>query len=628
MPHISLRRKALVFCAVASGAVALRVPRYATVASRQSVSETKYDFIIAGGGISGLTVADRLTEDPTVNVLVIEAGPFDNDEDSVLVPGAYNSVPYLWNPLASVPQTALNNQSFDVPVGRVVGGGSVVNGMVFLRSGKQEYELWEELGATGWNWDAMLPYFKKSENFTAPDKDFARRGNISWVDDVHGNDGPVQISYPNFFFEGSAHWWDAALQTGLTTTEDPNGGNGVGVAWFPTSVDFTNRTRSHARLNHYTRVQDSRPNYHILAGHTISKVLLDGNKTVGVEYLPSAGGETLSASASKEVLVATGAVHTPQLLQLSGIGPKSLLDKFGIDVVADLPGVGANFQDQPRVIIPYNFSNNIQPNTDSLNSNATYDAKQRALYDSSREGAYVLTRGFSTNLATFPLCKATSECLKIVEAAREEEPVAYLPAGTDPTVLEGYKAQREITLRQLEGQDTPVAMIHWDSGNAVILFFLKPLSRGSVSINSTNPLASPLIDFRAMADPIDLDLVIASFLKNREIMNAPSMKTLGPSEGAPFDDSVTDREELKNIVVSVAEPSTAHECCTAAMMPKEKGGVVDPNMKVYGVEGLRVIDISYWPMILSAPPMATMYASGEKIADEIKKEHCLDGACD
>jgi len=181
-----------------------------------------------------------------------------------------------------------------------------------------------------------------------------------------------------------------------------------------------------------------------------------------------------------------------------------------------------------------------------------------------------------------------------------------------PSVLRGYQAQREITLRQLEG-DTPVAMIHWDTANSVRMYFLRPLSRGSVVINSTNPLQVPLIDFRSMTDPVDFDLVAASTLMNRKIMSQETMKVLGPKEAAPFGEEITNEEQLRRVLAGVAEPSSAHQCCTAAMMPKELGGVVDPDMKVYDVEGLRVIDTSYWPMVLTAAPTATTYASGEKV---------------
>ncbi|KAK4674869.1 hypothetical protein QC763_124480 [Podospora pseudopauciseta] len=567
-----------------------KAPEFATVVTPRTVLANSYDFIIAGGGISGLTVADRLSEDPSVKVLVIEAGIFDQDEDNILIPGQFFTpfpFQYMYLPLPSVPQTALNNRSFNVPAGKVVGGGSVLNAMVYVRPGAEELDAWELLGAKGWKWNDLLPYYKKSENFTAPDPAYAAAANFSFDPSVHGTTGPVQASFPSFHFEGSGIWFEAAISSGLRAGGDPHAGDGSGVVYVPSVTSGTTRTRSHARLNHFTRVQP-RSNYHILAGHTVAKVLFDNTKKVtGVEYLPTGGGERLTAQATKEVLLAGGAVHTPQILQLSGIGPKKVLNKFNIPIVVELPG--------------------------STTLSSELFTMQLAK----------LTRGLSTNLALPPLCNATSDCKSIVSAARRTNPFRYLPDDTHATVKAGYALQREIILRQLEGPKTPVSMIHWDTANSVRMYFFKPLSRGTVQINSTNPLEWPLIDFRTNVDPIDEDLIVASFLKNRHIMSQPSMTALNPLEAAPFSNDITDKNILKQILRGVTEPSSAHQCCTAAMMPRLLGGVVNSKMKVYGVRGLRVIDTSYWPIVLTAAPTATTYASGEKIADAIKAEYGL-----
>jgi choline dehydrogenase-like flavoprotein len=406
---------------------------------------------------------------------------------------------------------------------------------------------------------------------------------------------------------------------------DPSDGNARGVIFIPSVTDHTTRTRSHARLNHYTRVQP-RPNYHVVHSHTVSRVLFDKHKkAVGVEYLPTQGqgGALLTARASKEVLLAAGALHTPQVLQLSGIGPKTLLDKLNIDVVADLPGVGANFHDQPSLLIPYNVTNNISPNLGSL-ADPAYAAEAQRLYDENKTGPYVITRGLSTNLALPSLREVTpSNWQSILAAARQANFDAYLPRDTHHTVRAGYQLQRELTLSQLETDETPVHMLSWNTDAEARIYFLRPLSRGTVAINSTDPLAHPLIDFQTLADPVDMELTLAALRKNREVMAQPSMAALGPREGVPFGEGITDAEALKSILRRVVEPSSAHSCCTAAMMKREWGGVVDQEMKVYGVEGLRVVDTSYWPIVLTSAPTATAYASGEKIADVIKMAYGL-----
>lgn len=587
-----------------------------------------------------------------MTVLVIEAGPFDGYEDAVLVPGAFDqtALPYYWN-ITSEPQTGLENRSFSVPLGKAVGGGTVGNAMVFFRSAKGDYDSWEALGATSLGYDTLLPYFQKSENFTAPDQSFAEKGNVSWDASIHGSTGPLQVTYPNYFYPGSgkkcpsqearcligcltavvstpiANWWNAALEVGFDAATDINSGSPNGISWYTTTVDHTNRTRSDARINHYDRVTATRPNYHVLAETTVSNIVFEDNKARGVEYLPTTGGATAQVLASKEVLLAAGAVGTPQLLQASGVGPGSLLTSLGIDVVADLPGVGANLQDQPNGAVVYTFQDNVVPNADTLSTNATFDAEQKALYEADREGAWTITRGFGETVALFSLCEATSDCQELIAAAKAEDPSALLPEGTDATVVAGYAAQRAQILDQYAGDNVPIAMIHWTTGSGVVVFLLRPLSRGLVQIRSADVLETPLVDWRAMTDPVDLDIAVASFLKNREIMQAPSMAVLGPSEASPFGDNITDETELRSIIASDFGPTTGHLCCTAAMLPLDEGGVVDTEWKVYGVDGLRVIDISTWPMIVASTPMATVYGAAEKVADVIKKAYCLDGSC-
>lgn len=272
-------------------------------------------------------------------------------------------------------------------------------------------------------------------------------------------------------------------------------------------------------------------------------------------------------------------------------------------------------------------TNNIHPNIGTLSTDPAYDAAQRALFDATREGPYQLTRGLSNNLALPSLCQSTpnlAKCQSILNSARNANSDTYLPPNTHPSVARGYKLQRELTIRQLSGSQTPVSMIHWDTASSVRMYFLRPFSRGTVKISSTNPLTWPLIDFQTLVDPVDQDLVVTSFLKNRHIMSQPGMAALNPLEASPFSNNITDEQTLKNILSGITEPSSAHQCCTAAMMDRDLGGVVDEDMKVYGVEGLRVIDTSYWPMVLTGAPTATTYASGEKIADVIKREYCLD----
>ncbi|KJR82012.1 choline dehydrogenase [Sporothrix schenckii 1099-18] len=612
---------------LAAPALARVVPKHATLVDRATASSTTYDFVIAGGGIAGLTVADRLTEDPSVTVLVVEAGPLDRGEDAVRVPGAYNPGAYLWPNLFSVPQAGLNNGVYFAATARVVGGGSTVNAMIFLRGDKDDYAGWTALGNRGWAWDDLLPYFCKSENFTFPAAAFAAQNNISWTAHVHGTAGPVQATYPNYRFPGSGHWYEAAVHAGIAPDTDPNDGSVRGVFWLPLAEDATTRTRSDARANHYDRVAAARPNYHLLPGTTVSKVLFSaGKKATGVQLVAtdasSTAPTTATVAASKEVLLAAGGLHTPQLLQLSGIGPQALLAQFGIPVVADLPGVGQNFQDQPTIPMTYNFTNNVSPNWGSLLNNATYDAAQYARYESSKTGPYTLVRTLSTNFAALALQDITPDYQAIVAAARARNATAALPTGTDPTVAAGYVAQRAVLLQQLAGE-AAVGGLHWNTDTASTLYAFKPLSRGTVAIASADVRDAPRIDYRTATDPTDLAVYAALLRKNRQLMAAPAMAALGPVETAPFGPGATSDAAVAAALVAALNPTNGHACCTAAMLPRRLGGVVDADLCVYGVTGLRVLDISFWPFPVAGAPSATMYAAGEKMAAVIKAKYGL-----
>ena len=207
----------------------------------------------------------------------------------------------------------------------------------------------------------------------------------------------------------------------------------------------------------------------------------------------------------------------------------------------------------------------------------------------------------------------TENYTDIAAEARSQDPAAYLPRDVDPTVLEGYKQQRELIIQQFEGQDAAVGTLYWSTSSTSLIYHLKPLSRGAVKINSTDPLVSPVVDYRTATDPIDLSIYLALFRKNRELFAAPDMASLGPVEASPFGAQVETDDELIAVMRQQINTSNAHQCCTAAMMPFDLGGVVDSEWNVHGVQGLRVADISYWPFQTSGAPTATMYGSGEKV---------------
>lgn len=381
----------------------------------------------------------------------------------------------------------------------------------------------------------------------------------------------------------------------------------------------------------------TRPNYHLLVNYTVAKILFKGNKATGVQYLPSAGGNGSTVYASKEIILAAGALHTPQILQLSGVGPKPLLDSLSIPVISDLPGVGSNMQDQASLGVPYNcklflvpsslseeshmwslklraVTNNIVPNVNTFETNSTYNAMELALYNEHRSSAYNIVLGLSTTFAALSFQNITTSNSTIIADALARNPALSLPPNVDPTVLAGYAAQRKILLEEFQNQNNSVSVLVWDTARAAQVFSLRPFSRGSLTINSTNPLAAPVIDYRTATDPTDFAMIIATFRKLRQLMAAPDMAVLGPIEADPLGEQVQSDEDIIAVIRETLVVSAGHSCCSAPMQPLDFGGVVDSEHKVYGVKGLRIADISYFPIMVSAGPTASVYASAEKVS--------------
>ncbi|PSN68119.1 choline dehydrogenase-like protein [Corynespora cassiicola Philippines] len=586
---------------------------------------SSYDFIIIGGGASGLTVADRLTENRKTTVLVLEYGPFDSHEPSVLVPGLLNlsSTPYWFN-LTSTPQKHLNNRTFAVTIASAVGGGTVINGMFFHRGARADYTIWETLGAKGWGWNDLFPYFKKSETFTAPDPAFAEEWGIEFEEDVHGHEGPIQASYPPYQFPVIKDFFKGFRELNVTTPRDPDDGSAKGAFWVPSTLDPKNRTRSYARTAHYDRVIRKRKNYHLLSLSAATKILFDERKrAVGVEYMNRETGQIARVSADKEVILAAGAVHTPQVLLLSGIGERRELDRLGVTSISDVPGVGYNFQDHPTIFFVNQFSNDTEPSIADLNTNATYQQQQLDLYWTRREGAYTIVALGGNTAAFVPLPDIVSEASanSLVQAARTEDPAAIY-FSVPPSVLDSYNLQREVLIDSFKGHTLPVQETGFN-GPFIPVTLLHPLSRGRISLNGTKPLSAPLVDYSALSSPTDLAVLISSIRFNRRLLQTSSLTQRLPIELVPGS-NVTSDTDLEAAMRNSVTPTYQHPCCTAPMLPLSRGGVVDPEtLTVYGVQGLSIVDASVMPVIPGAHLMGTVYGVAEKAADMIKKRHGL-----
>ncbi|KAI4290348.1 MAG: hypothetical protein L6R35_000385 [Caloplaca aegaea] len=627
-----------------------------------------YDYIVVGCGISGLVVTNRLTEDPSVSVLCIEAGDPDQYEPIIQTPvyvGADIGGIYDWL-LSTTPQTQLDGAARPMPQGKVLGGGSILNAMCWNRGGQDDYNAWAALGNPGWDWEGMLPYFIKARGFFCH---IAREYSINYNPLVHGFSGPVQVSYPRYFYPQSTNLFAALNYLGVPTQFDPNDGSSAGAAFVPTDLDPVNQTRSDARRAYFDPYV-SRPNFHVITGQFVTRILIegvgsnfevsnptpggneDGNgmngmasnngfgfgpggttpaldnttdarllrrqspstsnlRITGVEFAATASDARRTVSATREVIVAAGSLHSAQLLQLSGIGPSSLLDTYDIPIALDLPGVGNNLQDHCLVGTFYPYNNASYPSPTQLTTNASYNAMAEMEYRP-------WTAGSPNALAFNPLPLISNNSANILSGASDQDPTAYLPAGLDPTIVAGYTLQKQSLVRRLA--ETTVASYEIINNNAgsLTVAVMHPFSRGQCYIRSADPFEPPSIDPRWLTNPVDRQVLIEALLFNRQILATPAMLPLSPAQFVPTVDA---DEDAINAIINTGIRTEFHPSGTCAMLPLEQGGVVDPQLRVYGTQNLRVVDAGIFPMIPAAHLQAVVYAVAEKAADIIKADN-------
>ena len=461
----------------------------------------------------------------------------------------------------------------------------------------------------------------------------------------------VPIIYSDTCAENFIRAWHSL---GIQSPEDPSGGTATGVYFGSSSLDPRNESRSDSQTAHYNTVS-SRPNYHLLTGNAVSRINFVGQNATGVEVRsiePTVHVATLAdpdvqwlnretfefgyVNADKEVILAAGAAHTPQVLQLSGVGPKSLLNRLEIPVVVDLPGVGQNFQDQPTFYPSYNcepFSTNhiidpglycwlilsvfavtsdILPNADTLDSNATYADEQLQLYYSRHQGAYTLCKDSGNVVAFNPLPHVTLNYISIIAIAASLSTSSLYPSDIDPSIIAGYEAQRNIILNLYNSTATAVVETGFTSHSEIPLTLSKPLSRGTISISNRDPLNPPMVDWGALTNPADVEVMVAALRKQRELMATQAMQELGPIELSPGL-NVTIDADIRAALRQQMQPTYAHLCSPCSMMKRELGGVVGPDLLVYGTKALSVVDASIMPLIPSTHTSATVYAIAEKV---------------
>ncbi|KAI5238533.1 glucose-methanol-choline oxidoreductase [Aureobasidium subglaciale] len=581
-----------------------------------------YDYIVVGGGTSGLVVANRLTENPRVNVLVIEYGYVDDQENGTTVTGLPVPGKYLRTDI-SVPQLGLNNRTAPLYTGAVVGGGTVVNGMFFARGSRGDYDAWEQLGNPGWGWNGLLPYFKKSETFTPPTEELQEMfpGTISSDLEPHGVDGPVGSSFSNYQYPVIS-WKDI----GVDINPQPNNGNATGAFYSTISAYAKNQSRSHASNAYYRPIAGARKNFHLITGHTVTKISFNKDKrAISVDFISRETNKTSTIKADREIILAAGAARSPQILQLSGVGPKKLLSGLGIGSIVDLPGVGMNFQDQPTIYMQFSCecflgradNNYTFPTPDWMFSNASWAAEQLEIYYENRTGPMTIPYLGGSSVAFLPFQNIASDYHLVVTSAASINISSLLPATAHSSLLSGYRAQSALLQSLYLSPHAAVTEIAWEGGNTLPVAIIRPFSRGSIYINTTNPTAPPVIDFNTFSHPTDLAIAIASIKKVREWISSSPMRALETLETFPGT-NITSDEDIEAFIRNAATSSWQHPTSTTSMMKRELGGVVDSSLQVYGTKGLRVVDAGVFPMAVAGHSSSSVYAVAEKAADIIE----------
>ncbi|RYP73812.1 hypothetical protein DL771_003390 [Monosporascus sp. 5C6A] len=582
-----------------------------------------FDYIIVGGGTSGLVVANRLSEDASVTVLVVEHGYIDNNPYTQ-IPQAVAQFPNtaeLWN-VTSTPEPYLGGSTFPVRMASVVGGGSVVNGMFADRGSKADYDAWEALGNEGWGWDGLLPYFRKSTNFTPPSPSLAEDFDIQWDLEAYGQ-GPLQIGFPSMLYPDLRNMTSTSSARGVPMPERPASGDAIGLLWVPNTLDTRSGTRCHARVAYYDPIAD-RPNLHLITGEEVVEIIFDSPRltAIGVEMISRDDGTVRKAYASKEVVLAAGAISTPKLLQLSGIGPTIALEKAGVKVKRELAAVGANFQDHPYFYTSWSYSNLAFPNPDSIYTNATYNESAWEEYVTRHTGPYTIPG--SNNVVFLPLPQLTSSYTAILNKIRNQTAAEHLPSiyEDSPELLRGFEAQREILIDHFSREDAAPVEIFIQPAAITSGSIQKPLSRGTVILDPVDPRRQPVVRYNALMNPVDRDLLLSMVHYIRDFNKDPLLAGYVAVETVPGESAQTDEEIMEALLATNGiRPTLANPGCTCAMMPEEIGGCVNSDLLVYGTDRLSVVDASIMPLIPATHLQTTVYAVAEKASDIIKARH-------
>jgi choline dehydrogenase-like flavoprotein len=527
----------------------------------------EFDYVIVGAGSAGCVLANRLSASGKHSVLLLEAGPRDTNI-WIHVPLGYGklfkekSVNWMYQ---TEPEPGLGGRQVFQPRGKVLGGSSSINGLLYVRGQHEDYDRWRQRGNVGWGFDDVLPYFKKAENQT--------RG----ADDYHGTGGPLSVSDWRHADPLSEAFVKAAVETGIPFNPDFNGARQEGAGFFQTT---TRRGRRASSAFCYLRPAKDRKNLAIETSALAQRIVFEGRRARAVEYRQN--GNLRNARARKEVLVSSGAYNSPQLLQLSGVGPAELLKQHGIAVVLDAPGVGNDLQDHMQVRIITRCAKTI-----TLNDIVNHPVRRTLAglqYAAFRRGPLTIAAG--TSGAFFK----TNPRL-----ATPDIQIHFIPFSTDKM---GEK-------------------LHSFSGFTASVCQLRPESRGSLKIRSADPSDPPEIRINYLATESDRTAFLDGIRILRRILAAPALEPYCVNEAYPGSDKTND-EDLLDFCRKTG--STVYHPTSTCRMGNDSLAVVDQRLRVRGIEALRVVDASIMPDLMSGNTNAPTIMIAEKASDMILED--------